>query len=125
MELVLALSSPNMAERWQAVMALGETRDPAVAEFLLPSLRDEDIFVRLVTARVLSELGSPLAIPALIDALDDGESAVREAAYAALRTLTQRDLPFDHKEEDKAERARRIKAWRDWWEKEKDRYLEG
>jgi hypothetical protein len=125
MDLVLELSSPNMAERWQAVMALGETRDPAVAEFLLPSLRDADIFVRLVTARVLSELGSALAIPALIDALDDGESAVREAAYAALRTLTQRDLPFDHKEEDKAERARRIKAWRDWWEKEKGRYLEG
>jgi HEAT repeat protein len=78
-----------------------------------------------VTARVLGDLGSPLGIPALIDALDDGEAAVREAAYLALRSLTKRDFPFDPVTEDANERARRIKTWREWWEKEKSRYLEG
>jgi hypothetical protein len=125
MGLVEELASPNTSERWQAVLALGDTRDPAVSEFLLPALRDEDIFIRMVTARVLGDLGSPLGIPALIDALDDSESAVREAAYLALRSLTKRDFPFDWVTEDSSERARRIKTWREWWEKEKSRYLEG
>lgn len=125
MGLVEELASPNTSERWQAVLALGDTRDPAVSEYLLPALRDEDIFIRMVTARVLGDLGSPLGIPALIEALDDGEAAVREAAYLALRSLTKRDFPFDPVTEDASERARRIKTWREWWEKEKPRYLEG
>jgi hypothetical protein len=124
MGLVEQLASPNGAERWQAVVALGETRDPAVSEFLIPSLSDEDIFIRMVTARVLGDLGSPAGIPALIEALGDSESAVREAAYLALKTSTRRDLPFDPVTEDAAERARRIKAWRDWWAKEEARNAE-
>lgn len=124
MGLVEQLASPNGAERWQAVVALGETRDPAVSEFLIPSLSDEDIFIRMVTARVLGDLGSPAGIPALIEALGDSESAVREAAYLALKTSTRRDLPFDPVTEDAAERARRIKAWRDWWAKEEARLAE-
>lgn len=122
MGLVEQLASQNTSERWQAVVALGETGDPAVSEYLLPALVDEDIFIRMVTARVLGDLGSPICIPALIDALDDEESAVREAAYIALRAVTQRDLPFDPVTEDAGQRAKRIKAWRDWWDKEKDRF---
>jgi hypothetical protein len=122
MGLVEQLASENTSERWQAVVALGETNDPAVSEYLLPALQDTDIFIRMVTARVLGDLGSPKCIPALIEALDDEESAVREAAYIALRAVTQRDLPFDPVTEDASQRARRIKAWRDWWDKEKDRF---
>ena len=122
MGLVEQLASEDTSERWQAVVALGETRDPAVSEFLLPALQDEDIFIRMVTARVLGDLGSPLCVPALIEALNDEESAVREAAYIALRAVTERDLPFDPVTEDESQRAKRIKAWRDWWDKEKDRF---
>ena len=89
---------------------------------IVPALSDEDIFIRMVTASALGELGSPVAIPALIDALEDEESAVREAAYTALRTLTKKDLPFDPISEDAAARALRVKAWRDWWEKERVKY---
>jgi len=120
--LVEQLSSPNNSDRWQAVFGLKETHDPAVAEYLIPALTDEDIFIRMVTASALGELGSPAAIPALIDALEDEESAVREAAYTALRTLTKRDLPFDPLSDDAAARARRVKAWREWWEKERVKY---
>jgi hypothetical protein len=122
MGLVEQLASPNTSDRWQAVVALGETRDPAVSEYLLAALADQDIFIRMVTARVLGDLGSPVCVPGLIEALNDEESAVREAAYIALRTVTKRDLPFDPVTEDESERNKRIKAWREWWDKEKDRF---
>ena len=125
MGLVDQLSSPNTSARWQAVVALGDTNDPAVSEFLLEALVDEDIFIRMVTARVLGDLGSPTGIPALIEALDDPESAVREAAYIALKAVTKRDFSFDPVDEDASDRARQIRAWRDWWERERDNYAEG
>ena len=120
--LVEQLSSNNPSDRWQAVFALKETGDPAVSTYLVPLLDDEDLFIRMATATALGELGSPLAIPALIGALEDDESAVRIEAYAALKNLTKRDLPFDPISEDTAARSRRVKAWRDWWEKERGKY---
>ncbi len=120
--LVAQLESPEDGDRWQAVVALGESRDPAVVQYLIPVLKDKDIFVRMATARMLGELGAPQAVSPLIDALEDPEGPVREAVYLALKDITQRDLPFDSLSEDSVERAKRIKAWRDWWEKEKQRY---
>jgi hypothetical protein len=121
MGLVKQLSDPSNSVRWQAVMALGETRDPEVVPWLVGSLKDTDIFVRMATARMLEDLNSSKAIPALIETLNDGESAVREAAYHALVKLSRKDLPFDPASEDSSERSRRIKAWQEWWKKEKDR----
>lgn len=120
-DLVAQLASEEDGDRWQAVIALGETRDPAVAEYLIPVLEDRDIFVRMAAARMLGDLGAPQAVPGLIDGLEDPEPSVREAVYIALKEITRRDLPFDALSEDAGERARRVQAWRDWWEKEKDR----
>jgi HEAT repeat protein len=111
------LESTVAGDRWTAVQQLGETRDPAVADYLTPLLKDTDIFVRMATARVLGDLGAPRATPALIDALEDAEFPVREAAYVALVAVSKRNLPFDAMA-DPAERAKRVKAWRDWWKKE-------
>jgi HEAT repeat protein len=119
MGLVKGLESANAGDRWTAVQSLGETRDPMVAEYLLPRLKDADIFVRMATARVLGDLGSTKAIPALIEALEDSETPVREAAYVALCTVSKKNLPFDALA-DSSERARRVKAWQDWWKKAKD-----
>jgi len=117
MGLLKQLESPNSGDRWTAVQALGETRDPAVADYLLPLLKDADIFVRMATARVLGDLSSKSSIGGLIDALEDPEAPVREAAYVALVAVSKRNLPFDPMA-DAADRAKRVKAWRDWWEKE-------
>lgn len=116
MGLVQQLESANSGDRWVAVQSLGETRDPAVAEYLLPRLKDVDIFVRMVTARVLGELGNAKATGALIDTLSDNDGAVREAAYLALCTITKKTLPFEPYA-DAAERAKKVKGWQDWWKK--------
>jgi hypothetical protein len=113
------LKSPTSATRWRAVLGLGQSKDPAAAEYLVPVLKDEDIFVRMFAARTLGDLGNPNSVSALIDALEDSEASVRAAAYAALTTITHRDLPFDPESSDGSERSRRVKAWREWWEKER------
>jgi hypothetical protein len=121
MGLVAKLSSADEGDRWSAVISLGETRDPAVSPYLLPVLKDEDIFVRMAAARTLGDLRAPEAVPALIDALADAEPSVREAVYTALKAITKRDMAFDALGEDEDQRTRQIQVWRDWWAKEQAR----
>ncbi|MCK6446961.1 MAG: HEAT repeat domain-containing protein [Planctomycetes bacterium] len=115
------LKSPDFSARWTAVQELGDSGDPAVVAYLVPVLLgDSDVFVRLAAARVLGDLGSLEAVEALITALGDEHSTVRENAYVSLRKLTKKDLPFDAQSDDVAERQRRIKAWQDWWKKARE-----
>lgn len=114
--LLVDLASPNAGIRWQAVVGLGDTKDPEVVPSLLPMLTDKDVFVRMACARVLGDLGQNSAVPGLIDALEDAEAPVREAASIALRSVTGKDLRFDPLGNE-ADRAKKVKAWRDWWKK--------
>jgi len=114
--LVADLQSPKAATRWEAVDQIGQAGDPEAVRFLLPMLKDTDVFVRMATARVLGDLKSVSAVPLLIDALEDAEPAVREAALGALRALTGKDLRFDPMGSE-SDRAKKVKAWRDWWKK--------
>ena len=109
------LSSSDPGTRWQAVQALGETHDLAALPHLVPLLTDGDIFVRMATCRSLSNLGGIEAVPALIDTLEDEEAAVRDAALVALKGLTDQTIAFDPLARD-ADRSKRVKAWREWWE---------
>ncbi|MEM7309616.1 MAG: HEAT repeat domain-containing protein, partial [Planctomycetota bacterium] len=114
---VQELASPSAGERWGAVQALGDTGDVGVVPHLLPMLKDSDIFVRMATARVLGDLAAPEGVPALIDALEDSEATVREAAVVSLRSITGKDFKFDPNAKD-GDRAKRVKAWCDWWRRE-------
>jgi HEAT repeat protein len=114
--LLVDLASPNAGIRWQAVVGLGDTKDPEVVPSLLPMLTDKDVFVRMACARVLGDMGQNAAVPGLIDALEDAEAPVREAASIALRTVTGKDLRFDPLGNE-ADRAKKVKAWREWWKK--------
>ncbi|MEX1026234.1 MAG: HEAT repeat domain-containing protein [Planctomycetota bacterium] len=111
------LESPNAGTRWEAVQRLGDTRDAAVVPHLSAHMDDDDLFVRMAVARILGDLGSLAGVPALIDGLEDPEPSVREAAVVSLRSLTGRDFRFDPIGRS-ADRAKRVKAWRIWWEKE-------
>ncbi|HED64106.1 MAG TPA: hypothetical protein ENJ09_00995 [Planctomycetes bacterium] len=111
------LASEDAGTRWQAVQALGATRDPAVAEHIAPLLKDPDLFVRMAAARILGDLESRASVPALIDALEDAEASVREAAVVSLRSITGKSFRFDPAGKE-ADRAKRIRSWRDWWKKE-------
>jgi len=114
------LTSAEETVRWDAVSALGDANDPAVVPHVVPMLKDPTWVVRMAAARVLGEkLRAREAVPALIEALDDTEPAVRESAWIALRAITGKDFKFDSSAPE-AERSKRVKAWSDWWKKEGD-----
>jgi HEAT repeat protein len=72
--------------------ALRLRRDELV-ERLVQLLADDDPGLRAMTCHVFAQLGSPAAVPALIERLSDVESTVANAAHGALGTLTRLDLP--------------------------------
>lgn len=111
--LLAGLESEIDDERWMAVDELGQTGDKAVVPHVLPLLEDSDTFVRMATARVLGELDAEEAAESLINALEDPEPAVREAAMVALHAITSRDFGFDPYGTP-ADRAKKVKAWRQW-----------
>lgn len=120
---------PNLADaspstRWEAVDELGRSKDPAAIPHVTPLLKDSDLFVRMCAARVLADLGTLQGVPALIDALEDGEPTVRESAWNALRTLTGKDFKFDP-QGNEADRTKKIKLWREWWKKDGEPLLNG
>jgi hypothetical protein len=120
--LLADLKHANAGIRLDAIYALGETGDLDVAPHLIPMLTDVDLFVRMATARMLEDLDARAAVPALIEALEDNQSAVREAAMVALRKVTSRSFGFEPVA-GAGDRAKRVKAWRDWWKKEGEAFL--
>jgi hypothetical protein len=118
------LADSNPSTRWEAVDELGRSKDPAVIPHVAPLLRDSDLFVRMCAARVLADLGTLQGVPALIDALEDAEPTVRESAWNALRTLTGKDFKYDP-QGNEADRAKKVKLWREWWKKDGEPLLEG
>ena len=116
------LGSPDPGLRLDAVFALGQTKDVAVVPHVVPMLSDEDVFVRMVSAQVLGGLRAKVATPALIEALDDERSAVREAAVVALRSITNKKFDFDPVGKVQ-ERARALEAWRSWWKRSGPEFL--
>jgi hypothetical protein len=107
------LKDSTAGNRWTAVTTLGDTGDQRVLPYLVPMLKDEDVFVRMAAARVLGELGSLDAAEGLIDALSDAEPAVREGAVVSLRLLSGEDFQFDHLGGE-SERRKAQSAWRKW-----------
>ena len=122
--LLADLQHTNAGIRLDAIYALGETGDQGVIRHLVPMLTDVDLFVRMATARMLEDLDARAAVPALIDALADSQSAVREASMVALRQITGKEFRFEPVATD-AERGKKVKLWRDWWKKSGDAFLAG
>lgn len=114
---VADLKSTNEGLRIQAIEELRKSLDPEVVAHLVPMLADPNVFVRIATARSLGQLKAKPAVGPLIDLLEDAESVVREHAYLALRGITSQDLKFDPLANE-SERAKRVKAWRDWFAKD-------
>lgn len=74
-----------------ALQMLATKDDPSVAEKLVAKLTDDVANVRKEVARALGAMALPLATPALVTALDDSDSTVREAAAQAIGRLPDVD----------------------------------
>jgi HEAT repeat protein len=79
------LEADDVEVRWDAILALEDIPGPGATELLTRALRDDRfISIRYKAATALGTRGDPLAIVALIEALEDPEFYVREKAADAL-----------------------------------------
>ena len=91
------LGSSDPAVVTRAIRELGQRRlhRDTLALELAEVLYHPSPPIRLAACLALRELGSRAALPELVEALEDGDGRVREAAWSALRSLTLQDLPPD------------------------------
>ena len=99
-----------VVDAFKAFLAFPEFE--SVARTLRTLVRDprSQAEVRRMAAYALGELRDVAAIPALIDALVDGDAALVTAAQLALVTLSRQDFGPD------------VDAWRGWWERSGGRH---
>ena len=100
------LSDAEDGVREDAAQGLGTTFGPAAIQPLADRLRsDTDDQVRINAARALAQASTETSLRALIDALDDKNTAVIFYAHASLVALTGQQLPFEGK------------PWLEWYQR--------
>lgn len=73
--------------RYAVVIALGEISDASIVTDLLETLRDENSYVRRISAFILGNIGDDGAVPGLLNALHDNSYRVSEIVVMALEKI--------------------------------------
>lgn len=80
--------------------ALGDLRDLKATGAVARRLGDERVDVRVAAASALGRIADPRSAPALVEATNDPDARVRDAALAALRVLGPLAAVPDHARQD-------------------------
>jgi hypothetical protein len=99
---------------WMALPVLVVGLGCGVAPRHFRALTDPAPMTRARAAHLGDGLPEAVAIPALIDRLEDPDPVVRLSAHEALRRRTGEQFGFVPWA-DTAERARAVTRWRSWW----------
>ncbi len=113
-QLIAQLSHEDPIERVAALYSLALVDDPGIVGHVTALLKDDDAYIRALSARILQRLDARSAVQSLIDSLADPEVAVREAAVGALRSITARQFAYDPRGPS-GDRYAAAKKWRGWW----------
>lgn len=109
------LKDPNNGIAFTATYKLKDLKDLRAVPALVETLqKHRDYYTRLGAAVALGELKSCDAVPALLDAFDDKEDLVQQAAAEAFTTITGFDLRFAVAATRKERKAIREQCSR-WW----------
>ena len=108
----LANESPTV--RAGAAEALGFLRAYSAEAALIACLQDPDKRARREAVMALAWCGGRAAVLPLLDALDDRDWMVRQAAHISLTNLTGMEYPFDSLA-TADERKLQAERWRAWW----------
>jgi hypothetical protein len=123
-KLLADFNSKDGAVRWSAVDRIAKRHDPTLLPYLLPMLDDADAFVQFRAISAMRELNAKTSVGRLIKLLRDGDAIVRSEAQDALNTLTGNPQRFDLDNGSPADREKCVKAWEEWYEKNKARFEE-
>lgn len=121
---IAELSSKDEGVRWLAADHLAKKRDVAFVKYLLPLLEDKDTFVKFRVIQAMQDLNAKVAVGRLVKLLRDSADIVRGQAQDALIALTGNNERFKL-EGTPAEVEKGVKAWEEWYEKNKARFAEG
>jgi hypothetical protein len=94
--------------------ALAERMARMTAATLEVRMKDDDPEMRRAAALACAMKEELDHVPRLIELLDDSEMGVSRAAYAALKSLSNKDFG-PAKDASRAEREKAIAAWKAWW----------
>jgi hypothetical protein len=119
---VQLLNDGDASKVWAALTELGNTPDPRVIPYVVPTLSHGDPFVRHQAMTLLGDLNAKEAIEPLIQGLGDEEPWVREGAHTALRKITRQNLRFDT-HASREQRAEAKSAWEKWWQANREKLL--
>lgn len=115
------LDDPDSATRYEAADQLLRSGDSRAFELVLPLAKDPDLFVRLVVLDGAAAVRSKASVDALLVALGDPESLVRDRAARGLQDLTGESFNFDP-DAPSSQRAAMQRRWQDWWDKERESF---
>lgn len=108
--LIKALEDISQWVRSDVATALGKIGDYQSVQPLLQILPGESsVGTRRAIIGALGKIGSPDAIPSLIQRLEDIDESVAEITYQALRQITHQDLAKD------------IDVWQKWFREREER----
>ncbi len=119
----IAAAGKDPRARSIAAKVLGHTRTAAARKRLISLLNDDNRNVRAAAANAAAtgKFNSTEMIDALIGALDRTDDETRSAVVMALRELSGHNVAYDPRD-DASARNRAIKAWKDWWAKNRSTY---
>jgi hypothetical protein len=102
------------AGRYRETSRIGKAVDPKGAETVRKYLAPEEgTPLRLRALWALERTRSRAALADIAALLEDGDPAVREAAYGTLQFISGGTIPFHPKGPEKT-RAEEARAWREW-----------
>jgi hypothetical protein len=115
----LALAIPRLegASKTKAREALADRLSRMTAATLAERLQDDYPELRRAAVLACAMKEDKTQVPRLIDLLQDRVESVARAAHAALKSLSGRDFGPDAGA-GRAEVARAVAAWKEWWKKQ-------
>lgn len=113
-ELVTALAEADDEYRITAAQRLAIYRDPMAAPALTECLQEQNRELRVAAAVALAACGTRESVEPLLDALEDPDPLVIQAAVMALENLTGHAEPIDAYA-DSHSRQSQMANWRRWF----------
>jgi hypothetical protein len=101
----------------KAQKALAERMARMSTATLAERLKDDDMEMRRAAALACAMKEDKTHVPRLIELLSDSEAPVARAAYAALKSLSNKDFGPD-RNASREEIAKAAAAWRAWWKEQ-------
>ncbi len=118
----IARKHADYQTRYDAIVAVATMRDADAIEFLrgiAASDAHETVRKGALSCVTILKKKPPVLLTVLIDGLEDRDAGVREFAAKLLRKGTTQEFPFNPSG-DAEGRAAVVRAWREWYEKNKD-----